>query len=174
MQRLSVAETIELLAWLRSARPDCERGRFGAAQYLSLYAPPSIRALPHGVLVELVQVSPSAREVGSESYVAELASLHSHHCCSDDFCAQLMLNQKARPARSREGGMGGSQKRWLAHSFDLSWDSRLVASCPLLPAHGQVLLFRKGRVSVNSNLVYADLKALVRDSDQPTRRTTEP
>jgi hypothetical protein len=55
-QRLTVEQTAELLAWLARMRPEVDRGRFGFAQHLSIHAPQSIRSLPHGVLVELVQL----------------------------------------------------------------------------------------------------------------------
>lgn len=54
--RLSAAQTLELVTWLSRARPEVDRGRFGYSQYLSIHAPTAIRALPHGVLVELVQL----------------------------------------------------------------------------------------------------------------------
>ena len=55
-QRLSSEQTQELIAFLYRARPEVERGRFGFAQWLSRHGPRFIQALPHGVLVELVQL----------------------------------------------------------------------------------------------------------------------
>ena len=55
-QRLSAEQTQELIAFLYRVRPEVERGRFGFAQWLSRYGPRFIQALPHGVLVELVQL----------------------------------------------------------------------------------------------------------------------
>lgn len=53
MQRLTVLQTHELLAFLQRVKPEVDRGRFGFAQYLSLNAPTAITGLPHGVLVEV-------------------------------------------------------------------------------------------------------------------------
>jgi hypothetical protein len=55
-QRLSKEQTDELLAFLHKYKPEVDRGRFGFAQYLARHGPPSIQLLPHGVLVELVQL----------------------------------------------------------------------------------------------------------------------
>ena len=55
-QRLSSEQTHELIAFLHRSRPEIERGRFGFAQWLSRHGPRFIQALPHGVLVELVQL----------------------------------------------------------------------------------------------------------------------
>jgi hypothetical protein len=55
-QRLTVEQTLELLQFLNTTSPEAERGRFGFAQYLSANAPPFFQNLPHGVLVELVQL----------------------------------------------------------------------------------------------------------------------
>ena len=55
-QRLSAEQTQELIAFLHRVRPEVERGRFGFAQWLSRHGPRFIQALPHGVLVELVQL----------------------------------------------------------------------------------------------------------------------
>ena len=60
--RLSAAQTLELVTWLSRARPEVDRGRFGYSQHLSIHAPPAIRALPHGVLVELVQLLLNQKE----------------------------------------------------------------------------------------------------------------
>lgn len=55
-QRLSSEQMLNLLKWLAKNRPETDRGRFGYAQYLSRYGPAIVRQLPHGILVELVQL----------------------------------------------------------------------------------------------------------------------
>jgi hypothetical protein len=55
-QRLSSDQTAELVVFLQQYKPEVDRGRFGFAQYLSKHGPKNIQLLPHGVLVELVQL----------------------------------------------------------------------------------------------------------------------
>ena len=46
----------ELFKFLLHFQPEVDRGRFGFAQYLGRHGPIAIRQLPHGILVELVQL----------------------------------------------------------------------------------------------------------------------
>ena len=55
-QRLSTEQTHELLVFLSQFQPTIDRGRFGFAQWLARHGPKFIQMLPHGVLVELVQL----------------------------------------------------------------------------------------------------------------------
>ena len=55
-QRLSPEQTHELLLFLSQFQPTIDRGRFGFAQWLARHGPKFIQLLPHGVLVELVQL----------------------------------------------------------------------------------------------------------------------
>ena len=55
-QRLSSEQTQELLSFLAQVQPTIDRGRFGFAQWLARHGPKFIQLLPHGVLVELVQL----------------------------------------------------------------------------------------------------------------------
>ena len=55
-QRLSTEQTHELLMFLGQFQPTIDRGRFGFAQWLARHGPKFIQTLPHGVLVELVQL----------------------------------------------------------------------------------------------------------------------
>jgi len=56
VQRLSPQQNDELLEFLYRVQPEVDRGRFGFATYLARHGPPFIQLLPHGVLVELVQL----------------------------------------------------------------------------------------------------------------------
>lgn len=55
-QRLNGDQMQEILRWLATNRPQSDRGRYGYAQYLAQAGPYFARELPHGVLVELVQL----------------------------------------------------------------------------------------------------------------------
>ena len=55
-QRLSTEQTHDLLVFLGQFQPTIDRGRFGFAQWLARHGPKFIQMLPHGVLVELVQL----------------------------------------------------------------------------------------------------------------------
>ena len=54
--RLSSDQMNELFKFLLHFQPEVDRGRFGFAQYLGRHGPIAIRQLPHGILVELVQL----------------------------------------------------------------------------------------------------------------------
>ena len=140
-QRLSSDQTHDLLMFLAQVQPTIDRGRFGFAQWLARHGPKFIQLLPHGVLVELVQLLLNQKVLlfrkGKVSVSPQLNSDPS-----------LFINA-INSAQGAEGGTGGatgagpltpphtppSQPQWPTSSASFSHLQQQTPSMPYPHQH---------------------------------------
>ena len=116
-QRLSAEQTQELVTFLYRVRPDVERGRFGFAQWLSRHGPRFIQALPHGVLVELVQLLLNNRVLQFRKGRVSVAASGAVGQVSFASTPTSALYKACLSSRQPAGGVEGRLAATLSHTL---------------------------------------------------------
>jgi len=176
--RLTPAQNAALMEFLYRVQPEVERGRFGFATYLARHGPPFIQRLPHGVLVELVQLLLNMKvllfrkgkvSVASKSEAMEAQNLGLFFTAENFLTPAASRAVSPTPAQQAQQHQQPEQSIWdspppatAPSSLPMAGDEASIWSTPAAPtslhqhAHqGDRPLISQRRSSVGGSPLYA-------------------